>query len=131
MFLAWVKKPISRQPGSCASGREIIPLDSTAIHPESYSAAKQVINQAGIDLNDKPQSKQSALVRLSEKKTTEDLAASLKIGVPTLADIFKQLVQPGRDPREDLPKPFLSKDVLTEEDLVVGMELQGNSAECG
>ena len=101
------------------------PLDSTAIHPESYSAAKQVINQAGIDLNENSESKQSALVRLSEKKTAEDLAASLKIGVPTLVDIFKQLVQPGRDPREDLPKPFLRKDVLTEEDLVVGMELQG------
>lgn len=101
------------------------PLDSTAIHPESYSAAEQVIYQAGIDLNDKPQSKQSALVRLSEKKTAEDLAASLKIGVPTLVDIFKQLVQPGRDPREDLPKPFLRKDVLTEKDLVDGMELQG------
>ncbi len=87
------------------------PLDSTAIHPESYAAAKQVIHQAGIDLEDKPQSKQSALVRLSEKKTAEDLAKALKIGVPTLVDIFKQLVQPGRDPREDLPKPFLRKDV--------------------
>jgi len=101
------------------------PLDTTAIHPESYTAAEQVINQAGIDLNEKPQSKQSALVRLSEKKTAEDLAASLKIGVPTLVDIFTQLVQPGRDPREDLPKPFLRKDVLTEKDLVEGMELQG------
>ena len=101
------------------------PLDTTAIHPESYSAAEQVINQAGIDLNEKPQSKQSALVRLSEKKTAEDLAASLKIGVPTLVDIFTQLVQPGRDPREDLPKPFLRKDVLSEKDLVEGMELQG------
>jgi len=101
------------------------PLDTTAIHPESYSAAEQVIQQAGIDLNEKPQSKQGALVRLSEKKTAEELAASLKIGVPTLVDIFKQLVQPGRDPREDLPKPFLRKDVLSEKDLIVGMELQG------
>jgi len=101
------------------------PLDTTAIHPESYSAAEQVIHQAGIDLNEMPQSKQSALVRLSEKKTAEDLAVSLKIGVPTLVDIFKQLVQPGRDPREDLPKPFLRKDVLSGKDLVEGMELQG------
>jgi len=101
------------------------PLDTTAIHPESYSAAIKVIRQAGIDLNEKTQSKQSALVQLSKKKTAEDLAATLKIGVPTLVDIFKQLVQPGRDPREDLPKPFLRKDVLTEKDLVEGMELQG------
>ncbi len=101
------------------------PLDTTAIHPESYSAAEQIIQQAGIDLKEKPQSNRSALVSLSEKKTAEDLAASLKIGIPTLVDIFKQLVQPGRDPREDLPKPFLRKDVLTVEDLVEGMELQG------
>jgi len=101
------------------------PLDTTAIHPESYSAAEQIITQAGIDLSENSKSKRSALVTLREKKTAEDLAASLKIGVPTLADIFKQLVQPGRDPREDLPKPFLRKDVLTLEDLVEGMELQG------
>jgi uncharacterized protein len=101
------------------------PLDTTAIHPESYSAAEQVIHQAGINLNEDSESKQSALVRLSEKKTAEDLATVLKVGVPTLADIFKQLVQPGRDPRQDLPKPFLRKDVLTVEDLVEGMELQG------
>ncbi len=101
------------------------PLDTTAIHPESYPAASEVIRQAGINLNEKYQLKENALVKLSEKKTAEDLAASLKIGVPTLVDIFKQLVQPGRDPREDLPKPFLRKDVLSMEDLVEGMELQG------
>jgi len=101
------------------------PLDTTAIHPESYTAAEKVIQQAGIDLQEKTQLKQSALVRLSEKKSAEDLATSLKIGVPTLVDIFKQLVQPGRDPREDLPKPFLRKDVLSMKDLVEGMELQG------
>jgi len=101
------------------------PLDTTAIHPESYSAAEQVIQQAGIDLKEGTQLKQNALVRLSEKRTAEDLAASLRIGVPTLVDIFKQLVRPGRDPREDLPKPFLRKDVLTMEQLVEGMVLQG------
>ncbi len=101
------------------------PLDTTAIHPESYPAAKEVIRQAGIGLNEKHQAKKSALDSLSQRITVEDLAASLKIGIPTLEDIFKQLVQPGRDPREDLPKPFLRKDVLSVEDLVVGMELQG------
>ncbi len=101
------------------------PLDTTAIHPESYPAAKEVIRQAGIGLNEKRQEKKRALDSLSERTTVEDLAASLKIGIPTLEDIFKQLVQPGRDPREDLPKPFLRKDVLSVKDLVVGMELQG------
>jgi uncharacterized protein len=101
------------------------PLDTTAIHPESYPAVLEVIRQAGIGLNEKHQTKHNALVRLSEKIPAEDLAASLKIGVPTLEDIFNQLVQPGRDPREDLPKPFLRKDVLTVKDLVEGMELKG------
>jgi uncharacterized protein len=101
------------------------PLDTTAIHPESYSAAEQVIQQAGIDLKEESRERQSALVRLSKQKNAEDLAASLNIGVPTLVDIFTQLVRPGRDPREDLPKPFLRKDVMTIEDLVEGMELQG------
>lgn len=101
------------------------PLDTTAIHPESYSAAEQVIQQAGLDLKEESQERQSALVRLSKEKNAEDLAASLNIGVPTLVDIFTQLVRPGRDPREDLPKPFLRKDVMTIEDLVEGMELQG------
>ena len=101
------------------------PLDTTAIHPESYPAAKEVIRQAGMGLNEKHQAKKRALDNLSQSITVEDLAASLKIGIPTLEDIFKQLVQPGRDPREDLPKPFLRKDVLSVEDLVVGMELQG------
>ena len=101
------------------------PLDATAIHPESYPAAKEVIRQAGIGLNEKHQAKKSALDSLSQSIAVEDLAASLMVGVPTLEDIFKQLVQPGRDPREDLPKPFLRKDVLSVKDLVVGMELQG------
>jgi uncharacterized protein len=101
------------------------PLDRTAIHPESYPAAEQIIQQAGLDLDQDRESNQDALVSLSANLAKEDLAASLSIGVPTLVDIFKQLVQPGRDPREDLPKPFLRKNVLTMEDLVEGMELQG------
>ncbi len=101
------------------------PLDATAIHPESYPAARAVIDQAGIELNENRQLKESNLVQLSQKKSSEDLASSLRIGVPTLVDIFKQLLQPGRDPREDLPKPFLRKDVLSMDDLAVGMELQG------
>lgn len=101
------------------------PLDSTAIHPESYPAAEAIIQQAGIELDEKQLIKQNALVRLSDKQAAEDLAASLHIGVPTLIDIFNQLVQPGRDPREDLPKPSLRKDVLKVEDLIEGMELWG------
>ena len=101
------------------------PLDTTAIHPESYSAARKVIQQAGISLNEEAQIKEQALIQFSKKRSAEDLASSLKVGVPTLVDIFKQLVRPGRDPREDLPQPITRKDVMSLADLVEGMELQG------
>jgi len=101
------------------------PIDDTAIHPESYPAALAVLDLAGIQAKEKPETRQTALVKLSQEKSAEDLALDLQIGVPTLIDIFKQLAQPGRDPRQDLPKPFLRVDVLTMDDLVQGMELQG------
>jgi len=100
-------------------------IDDTAIHPESYPAALAVLDLAGIQAKEKPETRQTALVKLSQEKSAEDLALDLQIGVPTLIDIFKQLAQPGRDPRQDLPKPFLRVDVLTMDDLVQGMELQG------
>jgi uncharacterized protein len=101
------------------------PLDDTAIHPESYPAARQVLRLAGIEAGDPPDRKRKALQQLSRKKTAQTLAGELHIGVPTLVDIFQQLAAPGRDPREDLPKPVLRRDVLKMEDLVEGMELQG------
>ncbi len=101
------------------------PLDTTAIHPESYPAARVIIQQAGLELDAEPKRREDALVRLSKQSSAPELAASLKVGVPTLIDIFKQLASPGRDPREDLPKPILRVDVLSLEDLVEGMELQG------
>ena len=101
------------------------PIDDTAIHPESYPAALAVLDLAGIQAKEKPETRQTALVKLSQEKSAEDLALDLQIGIPTLFDIFKQLAQPGRDPRQELPKPFLRVDVLTMDDLVQGMELQG------
>jgi uncharacterized protein len=100
-------------------------LDITAIHPESYPAARDLIQLAGISLGEEAKSKEEALIQLSRKRSAEDLAASLKIGIPTLVDIFKQLVRPGRDPREDLPRPITRQDIMSLEDLVEGMELQG------
>ncbi|MCD4801959.1 MAG: RNA-binding transcriptional accessory protein [Anaerolineales bacterium] len=101
------------------------PIDDTAIHPESYPAALAVLDLAGIQVEEKPKIRQAALVELSRDKSAKDLAQDLKVGVPTLIDIFNQLAKPGRDPREDLPKPFLRSDVLSMDDLVQGMELQG------
>jgi uncharacterized protein len=65
------------------------------------------------------------LTALREQQPLEDLAAELSTGVPTLADIFEQLVRPVRDPREDAPAPILRSDVLKMEDLQPGMHLKG------
>lgn len=101
------------------------PLDASAIHPESYPVARAVLAQAEIQAEDTAQAKEQALVRLSRKKSVEALAKELKTGTHTLIDIFKQLARPGRDPREDLPKPILRSDVLSMDDLVKGLTLSG------
>ena len=97
------------------------PLDNTAIHPESYPIAAQVLKQAHLTREASPAERESALKMLSVK----ELAASLNVGLPTLQDILEQLARPGRDPREDLPPPVLRSDVLTMEDLKQGMLLKG------
>jgi uncharacterized protein len=101
------------------------PLDATAIHPESYPIAEQILSRAGIKVDDPIETKKAALVELSRTKSAEAFAADLGTGQPTLFDIFKQLVQPGRDPRADLPEPVLRQDVLTMEDLETELVLPG------
>ncbi|MYL36107.1 S1 RNA-binding domain-containing protein [Pontibacillus yanchengensis] len=98
------------------------PLDRTPIHPESYQATKQLLKMVGCSTDDLGTDQlEQKLKNLDVHQTAEQL----DIGVPTLQDIIKSLVQPGRDPRDDLPKPLLKKDVLSMEDLKQGMELQG------
>ncbi len=101
------------------------PLDTSAIHPESYSAAAALLKRAGVDFSDSADEKKAALDRLARAQKPEALAAELGIGVPTLKDILEQLVRPGRDPRSDLPAPILRSDVLSMEDLQPGMSLKG------
>lgn len=101
------------------------PLDATAIHPESYPAAREVMRRAQVDLTQPPEERCTRLQALLGRISKEDLAASLGIGVPTLEDILEQLVRPGRDPREDVPPPILRADVLRMEDLTPGMVLNG------
>jgi protein Tex len=101
------------------------PLDSTAIHPESYSVTEKVLQRAGLGLDFSPQEREPALNSLRSSLELKDLAAELGTGIPTLEDIFEQLVRPARDPREDLPAPILRSDVLKMEDLVSGMQLKG------
>ena len=96
-------------------------LDNTGVHPESYGAAKELLNLLGYR-------KGSAMTDISEKLESYGIskaAADCCIGEPTLLDIAKELSKPGRDPRDELPAPILRKDVLEMKDLKVGMELTG------
>ena len=103
------------------------PLDATAIHPESYPAARALI--ARFDPAGKqplPQVAADVQAALSGGEVTlANLATQLGVGGPTLADIIEQMARPGRDPRESLPPPMLRADVLKLEDLAPGMWLKG------
>ncbi|HEX6032982.1 MAG TPA: Tex family protein [Anaerolineales bacterium] len=100
-------------------------LDASAIHPESYEIAKAVLALAGLSANSPLEERISALEALTTKTSLEALAKDLGCGLPTLRDIFEQLVRPGRDPRTETPLPILRSDVLKAEDLVTGMQLKG------
>jgi uncharacterized protein len=101
------------------------PLDASAIHPESYAVARKALKLAGIDMRTPVEERQAALESLRQRQPLAALATQLGCGEPTLADIFEQIVRPGRDPREDAPPPILRSDVLSMDDLVIGMKLQG------
>ena len=96
-------------------------LDNTGVHPESYAAAKALLTLLGCKKGDNL----SDLVGRLEVYGLAKAAAECAVGEPTLLDIAKELAKPGRDPRDELPKPILRKDVLEMKDLVPGMELTG------
>jgi protein Tex len=101
------------------------PLDSSAIHPESYPVALKILEKAGLSPADPPSARKPGLDQLLARTPVESLAPELGVGLPTLLDILEQLVRPGRDPRQDLPAPILRSDILKMEDLLVGMQLKG------
>ncbi len=100
------------------------PLDNTAIHPESYDAALKLCDRFGIDIS-RIQEMQSKLNDHIGKMNKTQVAGEIGIGVPTLDLILENLMKPGRDPREALPKPLLRQDILKLEDLSVGDQLEG------
>ncbi len=100
-------------------------LDNTGVHPESYSAAKDLLKLFSYSLNDIGTEKIRDITSAVESLGEEKVAEKLGIGVPTLKDIVKELVQPARDPRDELPPPMLRTDVMDIKDLVPGMELKG------
>ncbi|MDD6213397.1 MAG: Tex family protein [Clostridiales bacterium] len=96
------------------------PLDATAVHPESYSAAIKLLKKAGI-----AEKEWGKTGKLNHICYSDSLARELEIGKETLKDILEELEKPGRDPRDQMPKPILRKDVLAMEDLKPGMILNG------
>lgn len=99
------------------------PLDATAIHPESYGVVRNLFAFMGV--TGKEKDLPARLAALKQSTSLKELAGLLECGEPTLADILEQLARPGRDPREELPKPLLRRDVLKMEDLKTGMMLKG------
>ena len=102
------------------------PLEITAVHPESYEVTEKLLDKIGYkkeDIKDKEKLKEIK-VKLNSLKVN-DIAAELDVGELTLKDIIAELSKPGRDPREDMPKPILRSDVLKFEDLKEGMILTG------
>ena len=97
------------------------PLDATSIHPESYDATRKFLASLGHEPSWILEAKERKIKVNDYKKTAEDIG----VGEPTLRDIVTELGKPGRDPREDMPKPILRSDVLEMKDLKEGMILKG------
>ena len=100
-------------------------LDNTAVHPESYEAAKALLALSGHTLADVKEGKLSDLPARIKTYGEEKAAAEIGVGLPTLRDIMSELLKPGRDVRDELPKPILRTDVLEIKDLKPGMVLTG------
>ena len=99
------------------------PLDATSVHPESYDAAKKLLEKLGYTPEDVAERKLTGISR--QIRDYGKLAKELEIGEPTLRDIVKELEKPARDPRDEMPKPILRTDVLDMKDLKEGMVLKG------
>lgn len=97
------------------------PLDATAVHPESYEATKKLLEKLDISIEAIDADKLKKLTKDDKAKLAEEIG----VGEMTLDDIIEELLRPGRDPREDMPKPILRSDVLDMKDLEVGMVLKG------
>ena len=100
-------------------------LDNTGVHPESYKAVDALLKLFGMTNEDVKNGNVKHLPELVAKKGEQSVADSIGVGVPTLQDIVKELVKPGRDIRDELPKPVLKSELLGIEDLKPGMVIDG------
>ena len=100
-------------------------FDNTGVHPESYAAAEKMLNLTGYQLADVAAGKIGDLPERVKQYGESKLAGECGVGLPTLKDVVKELIKPGRDPRDELPKPVLRTDVLDIKDIIPGMILTG------
>jgi uncharacterized protein len=100
-------------------------LDNTAVHPESYSAVEKLLAKTGYQLVDVSQGKLSDIKARVDGLGWDNVAKECGVGVPTLQDIIAELLKPGRDIRDSLPKPILRSDLMDLNDLKEGMEING------
>ena len=100
-------------------------LDNTSVHPESYGVAKELIKTLGYTEEDLKNGKLVDIDERVKEKGISNLAKELEVGEPTLNDIIKEIKKPGRDPREELPKPIFKSGVIEVKDLKPGMILMG------
>jgi uncharacterized protein len=101
------------------------PLDNTSVHPESYSVAKKLIEILGYNKQDLKNNKLGDIDERAEAQGLKKLSETLEVGELTLKDIIKELKKPGRDPREEMPKPILKTGIIELKDLKPGMVLAG------
>ena len=100
-------------------------LDNTGVHPESYNAAKALLDHFGLSADDVSKGQVADLPELVKEEGSKKLCEELGVGAPTLSDIVKELVKPGRDLRDDFTPPVLRDDIMDMNDLKEGMELTG------
>lgn len=100
-------------------------LDNTMVHPESYDITEKLLESLGYNVKEITKEDLEDLKVKLENIDVEKIAEKLDVGLPTIIDIISELKKPGRDPRDEMPKPILKSDVLKIEDLEVGMVLTG------
>lgn len=100
-------------------------LDNTGVHPESYDAVNRLLKYFNLTHEDIKNEKLALLPKMVEKEGIEKIASTINVGVPTLEDIVKELIKPGRDVRDELPKPVLKSELLGIENLKKDMVLTG------
>lgn len=102
------------------------PFDNTSVHPESYEVTTAILEKYNFSIHDiLDKNKREEIKAVFTKTNLEDLAKELAIGLPTLKDIVDSLLKPGRDPREDMPKPVTRKNIINLEDIEIGSIMTG------